>query len=637
MWQRLALCLLEFLFHASIFFRRWVAVASGRIIPRRVHLLLVFVADLPPALFSYLFYTYFKKFRMPQLRQRIVACSTEGEWSSTAKQLLQTTPIAEDIDYFLCLGPRFNTHLLLHHLYGIDRCSTVEVENVKLDGYAWQVVAYGGDAFRETLGSTGPIQSRAEWLPLEVSLDEAHPLLNLSLRPYVWGRDTAPLPHVRVDGNIITKRTHISHESTDFYLALRDHATARHTAMMWHVHTLLQLRALDEGWVRAMFLPVGNPNTQWLYGTLKASCSLRVRASVDTLRHHLILTTVYSRSSMPLRSSRVSFASQWSVPVAEDTFWTVRVVRKDGKATTEDALVLADPSETNLLSSGDVIMLFPGQGCHRVGMASSLASDQPSRAIFEEASKLVGYDLWQLVQEGPEAALNSSVCSQIAIFVTSYAMARYKSRHMRITSCAGLSLGEYTALVFAGHVSFAEGIRLVEARGVALQYACEMKDTAMMQVIDPTAALKFETLQQGDCWIATDLCATTATFSGTASSIESMRARLAALGGISTKLLKVAGAFHTPFMSSAQAPLREALEKVCFLRSSVSVYSNFTGCLHMDDAASKVDCLVKQLVEPVRWADISAHMPPGAAVVQSLGSHLLHPVSCTNHLVRVVH
>ena len=140
--------------------------------------------------------------------------------------------------------------------------------------------------------------------------------------------------------------------------------------------------------------------------------------------------------------------------------------------------------------SAKIAFMFPGQGAQYVGMCGDVAKDVPAaKALFDEASEILGYDLLQLCTEGPKEKLDSTVISQPAIFVASMAAVEKLRQEegqeaIDAATCAmGLSLGEYSALCFAGALSFADGVKITKARGEAMQAASDAVDTGMVSVI----------------------------------------------------------------------------------------------------------------------------------------------------------
>ena len=259
-----------------------------------------------------------------------------------------------------------------------------------------------------------------------------------------------------------------------------------------------------------------------------------------------------------------------------------------------------------------IAFLFPGQGAQKVGMGQQLAETLPAaRALFERAGAVLGYDLAKLCFEGPAEELDSTVHSQPALFVTSLAALeslRQQSPDV-VLSCeaaAGLSLGEYTALVFAGVFDFESGLKLVQQRGRAMQDAADQTPSGMVSVLglersqveDLCAEARGdETLQ-----VANLLCPGNIVVSGTNTACERVAELAEKAGAMKVIPLAVAGAFHTPVMQSAVERLAAALANVPMHKPKLPVISNVDAQPH-DDPEEIRQLLVKQVVSPVRWED----------------------------------
>jgi len=255
-------------------------------------------------------------------------------------------------------------------------------------------------------------------------------------------------------------------------------------------------------------------------------------------------------------------------------------------------------------------ILFPGQGAQYVGMAKDLVLRSPlARANFSKAEEILGFDLLQVCVDGPAEKLNSTAMSQPAIFVSSLAaLEEAKSSNPEIvskcTATAGLSLGEYTALVFADAISYPDGLRLVAERGRAMQESAEARPSTMASIL----LLDKEKVQElcdtvslagPKVTIANHLCPGNLVVSGAVSAVEETE-KLAQAAGGKTIRLTVAGAFHTQFMEPAQERLRKALENTEIRTPRVPVWSNVTGKKHENPAQIR-ELLSRQVVEPVLW------------------------------------
>jgi [acyl-carrier-protein] S-malonyltransferase len=258
-------------------------------------------------------------------------------------------------------------------------------------------------------------------------------------------------------------------------------------------------------------------------------------------------------------------------------------------------------------------LIFPGQGAQYVGMGKDLAAQVPTaRALLEEADRILGFALSQVIAAGPEAELTRTDISQPAILVSSlmsYEALKAK-KAPEFVATAGLSLGEYTALVAAGALGYADAVRLVRLRGQAMQAAAEAVKSGMVALIgaDEASAGKLcVECAQGEVLQVANLNATgQVVISGAAAACDRAAALVGAKGkelGIRKAIpLPVAGAFHSALMAPAAERLRAALAQTKFNDPKVPVYTNVTA-KPVTKAAEIPELLVAQLTKPVRWAD----------------------------------
>jgi [acyl-carrier-protein] S-malonyltransferase len=261
----------------------------------------------------------------------------------------------------------------------------------------------------------------------------------------------------------------------------------------------------------------------------------------------------------------------------------------------------------------NIAFLFPGQGAQTVGMAQELVEQLPTAAaLFTQASEILGYDLAHLCAQGPAEKLNTTDHSQPALFVASLAALESlkASNPQTVDACtatAGLSLGEYTALVFAGVMSFEDGLRVVQQRGSAMQAAAQQADSTMVSLLglstDDVQQLVDSCRENGEVLqIANYLCPGNIVVSGSRTACERIQVAAVEAGAMKAIPLAVAGAFHTEVMQAAVEPLRQVLENVALNAPRIPVISNVDASVHSDPEIIRQH-LVQQVVSPVRWEE----------------------------------
>lgn len=255
-------------------------------------------------------------------------------------------------------------------------------------------------------------------------------------------------------------------------------------------------------------------------------------------------------------------------------------------------------------------LLFPGQGAQFVGMGAGLLErSEKARELFATASQILGYDLAALCKSGPDTELNLTSYSQPALFVHSVAsLADFMEKRPEVTAdvvaVAGLSLGEYSALYAAGAISFEDGVRLVAARGAAMQEAASAIPSGMASVLgldrSQVDQLCDGARQPGEILqVANLLCPGNIAISGHMGSLDRCEGAAAEAGAKFIRL-SVAGAFHTDIMLPAVEKLQSALQQVCVSDSRIPLVSNVDAASHT--AASEfTSLLAKQIVSPVQW------------------------------------
>jgi [acyl-carrier-protein] S-malonyltransferase len=246
-------------------------------------------------------------------------------------------------------------------------------------------------------------------------------------------------------------------------------------------------------------------------------------------------------------------------------------------------------------------------------MGRRLVESSPkARETFDQAKAILGYDLLQVCLEGPAEKLDSTVYSQPALFVTSLAAVEWLKANKAevVAECqaaAGLSLGEYTALVFAGVMSFENGLRIVQERGRAMQDAADAVPSGMVSILglerEKIERLCDDARAEGEVLqIANLLCPGNIVVSGHKGACERIADLGQKAGAMKTIPLAVAGAFHTPLMLPAVERLNDALAGVELREPRIPVVSNVDATVHNDPEEVR-ELLVKQVVSPVLWED----------------------------------
>ncbi|KAG2422740.1 hypothetical protein HXX76_015826 [Chlamydomonas incerta] len=262
-----------------------------------------------------------------------------------------------------------------------------------------------------------------------------------------------------------------------------------------------------------------------------------------------------------------------------------------------------------------IAAMFPGQGAQSVGMAKDLVATVPkAKEMFDKASEILGYDLLKVCVEGPKDKLDSTAVSQPAIYVASLAAVEKlradegQAAIDAIDVACGLSLGEYTALAFAGAMSFEDGLRLVKLRGESMQAAADAQPSSMVSVIGLDSAkvaelCKAATEQVGQdkpVVIANYLCTGNYAVSGSKEGCDAVEKLGKSFGARMTVRLAVAGAFHTSYMSPAVDKLKAALAQTNIVKPRIPVVSNVDAQPHSDPAVIK-EILSRQVTSPVLW------------------------------------
>ena len=257
--------------------------------------------------------------------------------------------------------------------------------------------------------------------------------------------------------------------------------------------------------------------------------------------------------------------------------------------------------------------VFPGQGAQFVGMGKDLYENNPlAKELFDKANEILGYSITDIMFNGTDEELKQTKVTQPAVFLHSVISALCMGDAFQPSMVAGHSLGEFSALVAAGALSFEDGLKLVYARAMAMQKACEAAPSTMAAIVgladDKIEEICAEVSKPGCVVVpATYNCPGQLVISGNIEAINEACEKLKAAGAKRALPLKVGGAFHSPLMQPAKDELEAAIEKTEIHAPKCPVYQNVDGKPHTDPTDIKKN-LIAQLTSSVRWTECVKNM-----------------------------
>ncbi|RLJ67359.1 [acyl-carrier-protein] S-malonyltransferase [Lacinutrix venerupis] len=266
--------------------------------------------------------------------------------------------------------------------------------------------------------------------------------------------------------------------------------------------------------------------------------------------------------------------------------------------------------------------IFPGQGAQFSGMGLDLYENSPeAQHLFEDANEILGFNITDIMFEGTAEALKETKVTQPAIFLHSVILAKTLGEKFKPDMVAGHSLGEFSALVANGALTFEDGLRLVSQRAIAMQKACEIQPSTMAAVLGLEDALveKICADTEGIVVAANYNCPGQLVISGEIDAINKACENMKEAGARRALVLPVGGAFHSPMMEPAREELAAAIENTTFGKPNCPIYQNVTANAVINEAEIKAN-LISQLTAPVRWTQsVEQMIKDGATLFTEVG------------------
>lgn len=266
--------------------------------------------------------------------------------------------------------------------------------------------------------------------------------------------------------------------------------------------------------------------------------------------------------------------------------------------------------------------VFPGQGSQFVGMGKELyESSELAKEMFEKANDILGFRITDIMFDGTDEELKQTKVTQPAIFLHSVILAKTLGEDFQPDMVAGHSLGEFSALVANGTLSFEDALRLVSARALAMQKACEVEPSTMAAILGLDDAVVEEICSTIDGVVvpANYNCPGQLVISGAVDAINAACEKLTEAGARRALVLPVGGAFHSPLMAPAREELKEAIMNTSFNEPSCPIYQNVPANA-VTDATTIKENLIAQLTAPVKWTQTMNQMlADGATSIVEVG------------------